>query len=170
MLMNNIILEFTFNKVYTFGSNDLEHRFIIRNFVLTDDNIKFKKHLMNVKSKYKVSLDIKRNKLKWDIDNVPKVVIDSFSQEQIKHDLYELDVYLNPSLHKKKLSKTKQNAYDNIFRKGLFLKDKDYDSLGIYAEDTIEYVTELYCIGEYVPDLIGDKINIKIEVIIENTK
>ncbi len=155
-----MILEFIFNAVYTFGSNDLEHRFIIRNYVLTN-NIQFNKHLVNPNGQYKITLNIKRNKKRWDIDNVPKVFIDSFSKEQIENDLRELDSYLkNPN----NVSKTKQKAYEKILDNKLYDDTLDYTSLGIYKEDTVLHVRELHCIGEYIQDLKIDEIIVKIEI------
>ena len=136
MLINKI--EFTMDKVYTFGSKDAEHRFIVRNhFLKTTPHFKG----LVKKEGFEVIIEITYTKASFDIDNVPKVIIDSFSGSQIQRDLEDLKTFREGGV----LSDAKERAYKVISNMEDLYKKEQYESLAIYEEDTVGFVSNLSC-------------------------
>ena len=138
-------IEFTMDKIFTFGSKDAEHRFIIRNHFLKN-NSNFEGFKFQKDETFEVVIDIEHTKSSIDIDNVPKVIIDAFSASQIKRDLENWHTYID----KGDLSAAKQKEYENIVK----LEEKHplsaYKKLGLYQDDTIEYIGKLTCSAKVV--------------------
>ena len=131
-------IEFTMHKIYTFGSKDAEHRFMVRNhFLKTTPHFKG----LVKKEGFEVIIEIAYTKASFDIDNVPKVIIDSFSGSQIQRDLEDLKTFREGGL----LSDAKKRAYKLISNMEDLYTQEQYESLAIYEEDTVGFVSRLSC-------------------------
>ncbi len=152
-------IEFTMDKIFTFGNKDAEHRFMIRNHFLKNCS-DFKGLERN--DAFEVIIDIKHIKNSIDIDNVPKVIIDAFSASQIERDLCDLARFKGRDIKDeckttnerksnklKALSAAKQKEYAIISDMSLYTSS-EYESLGLYKDDTIEYIQKLTCTVETV--------------------
>lgn len=134
-------IEFTMNKIFTFGSKDTEDRFMIRNHFL-ENNPNFN-GFENKDDTFEVIIDIEHNKSTIDIDNVPKVIIDAFSASQIQRDLLDWDKFLIPE---NDLSANKRKEFSNIVKlRNDFYESGKYTKLGIYKDDTISFIQKLTC-------------------------
>lgn len=152
-------VEFTMNQIFTFGYKDAVHRFMIRDHFLKN-NHDFKCISIGDNEKCIITIHIQHNKDKIDIDNVPKVIIDSFSNSQIDRDIEDLKTFRkNPTL----LSENKQKEYKQIISMNLFDIDK-YKNIALYKDDTIKYIQELHCYASIDETLTSPNIKIIIEI------
>lgn len=155
--MENIILEFKYNKIHTFGSRDLEHRFLVRNGALK--NSTFNKELVDVvNGQYKIEIIATRNHQNWDIDNIFKVFIDSFSLEQITKDLEDYELYKMDKLK----SENKIKDFKKLEKNNELNLENSYIPLGIYAKDTLKYISEVTAKGIFDDSISSDIVQMKI--------
>ncbi len=122
-----LIYKFTIPNVFTYGDDDLKRREQIRELVLEDfpTNIpKYKWFAFRIKA-------IKSGN-SIDIDNVPKIIIDSFSEEQINRD------------RARRIENEQQNTE---FINDLYDK---FNTIALYDDDTIEFVRMVQAYGEMI--------------------
>jgi hypothetical protein len=78
----NSIIKFSYNASFTFGNKDKEKREQIRKAASLNISAEIKKYKYYA---FEIKV-IKKGKRSFDLDNVPKLIIDSFCEKQIEKD------------------------------------------------------------------------------------